>query len=239
MADSVTAKVLRFDPSLDAAPAYRSYDVPWQEDESGFMTGLQVLNVVNEQENLGYDFCCRSGLCGRCSMVIDGESRLACWTRIEPGEHTFEPLPGFPEVRDLVVDRRRAYDRILKVTPQTQTVDPIVKLKNIDKDLWWNTLERINMCRECMCCYSVCTALQTNGDWDSFAGPAAMMVIAQHYLDTRDQSDRIAQSVFEGVFDCVQCGNCTKVCPSRITITEIIGDMQKAAEARGLRPATA
>ena len=237
MADSVTAKVLRFDPGLDAAPTYKSYDVPWQEDESGFMTGLQVLHIVNEQENLGYDFCCRSGLCGRCSMMIDGESRLACWTRIEPGEHTFEPLPGFPVVRDLVVDRSRAYDKILKVTPQTQTVDPIVKLKNIDKDLWWNTLERINMCRECMCCYSVCTALQTNDKWSSFAGPAAMMVIAQHYLDTRDQSDRLAQSVFEGVFDCVQCGNCTKVCPSGITITELIGDMQKAAEARGLKPA--
>lgn len=237
MADMVVAKVLRYDPSVDEAPAYVTYEIPWEEDESGFMTGLQVLHAVNEQESIGYDFCCRSGLCGRCSMVIDGESCLACWKRLEPGEYTFEPLPGFPVIKDLVVDRSRADNKMLNVVPQTQTVDPIVNLKNIDKDLWWDTLERINMCRECMCCYSVCTALQTDGKWDTFAGPAAMAVIAQHYLDTKDQSDRIAQAVFEGAFECVQCGNCTAVCPSGIKIRELIDEMRDIAESRGLKPA--
>ena len=240
MADPIIAKVLRYDPSIDAEPAFVEYEVPWEEDESGFMTALQVLHSINEnQDAIGYDFCCRSGLCGRCGMLVDGEPCLACWKRLEPGEHTFEPLPGFPVIRDLVIDRERAYSKILKVVPQTQTVDPIVNLQNIDENLWWDTLERINMCRECYLCYSVCPALNEQGKWNSYAGPAAMMVIAQHYLDTRDQSDRVGQAAFEGVFDCIQCGACTNVCPSHIKITELIAELQGAAEQRGLKPSQA
>ncbi|WP_139652005.1 succinate dehydrogenase/fumarate reductase iron-sulfur subunit [Raoultibacter phocaeensis] len=240
MAETITAKILRYDPSTDEAPFYASHKIPYEDAQGdGFMTGLQVLHAVNEQEAIGYDYCCRSGLCGRCSMMIDGKAGLACWTPLTPGEHTFEPLAGFPVIKDLVVDRSRAYQKIIKVTPETLTVNPIKELQPIEHDLYWNTLERINMCRECYSCYATCSALQQGGKWSTYAGPAAMMVIAQHYLDTRDQSDRLLQAVFEGVFDCIQCGFCTEVCPSHINITELIATMQKAAEERDLKPTDA
>lgn len=240
MADTIVASIYRFDPSVDEAGTFVDYEIPYEDTKGdGFMTGLQVLHAVNEREPIGYDYCCRSGLCGRCSMMIDGKAGLACWTPLTPGTHTFEPLTGFPVIRDLVVDRERAYQKILKVAPQTLTVDPIVEVKNIDRTLYWDTLERINMCRECYSCYATCSALQINNKWSSFAGPAAMMVIAQHYLDTKDQSDRITQAVFEGVFDCISCGFCTTVCPSHIKITDLIKDMQNAAAERGLKPASA
>lgn len=238
MADTIVAKVYRYDPSVDAEPYYATYEVPFEDSQGdGFMTGLQVLHAINEtQEAIGYDYCCRSGLCGRCSMMIDGKAGLACWTPLTPGEHTFEPLPGFPVIRDLVVDRERAYKRILDVAPATLTVDPIVELQPIEHDLYWNTLERINMCRECYCCYAVCPVLQEEGKWSSYAGPAAMAVIAHHDLDTRDQSDRVGQAVFEGVWECQQCGMCTSVCPSHINITELIAGLREKATERGLVP---
>ena len=238
MADIITAKVFKYDPSVDEAPYYETYEVEWDDsDPTGIMTALQVLLKINEEiAPVRYDHNCCSGLCGRCSMLIDGKPSLACWTRMTPGEHTFEPLPGFPVIRDLVVDRSKALRRIVDANLQIQTVDPIVNLPTIDYDLYWNTLERLNMCRECMCCYAVCPVKQGSDNADTYAGPAAMMAIAQRVLDTEDQSDRIGQAAFSGVFQCIQCGACQDVCPSGIRITELIAMMQQEAEARGLKP---
>ncbi|NTU88342.1 MAG: hypothetical protein HGA54_00305 [Actinobacteria bacterium] len=235
MAD-ITAKVFKYDPSVDDAPTFVTYEVDWVDDESGIMSALQVLHAVNEQEQLGYDWCCHSGLCNRCSMRVDGKAGLACWTPIEPGEHTFEPLAGFPVIRDLVVDKSDAYDKLVSVDVSIKTSSPMTTAKAIDFDLYWNTLERLNMCRECMCCYSVCPKIQEEGLGGRFVGPTAMMGIAQRYLDTEDESDRLAQSVYAGIFECDLCGECNKVCPAYIGIADIIAKMQEDAEARGLKP---
>lgn len=237
MADTITAKILRYDPSVDEAPHFETYEVEWIEDESGIMSALQVLASINEnQEQIGYDWCCHSSLCGRCSMLIDGVPRLACMTALEPGEHTFEPLPGFPVLKDLVVDRQRAYDRMVGVDVSIKTKEPITTLKNIDHDLYWNTLERINMCRECMCCYAACPKLQKEGIWSEFAGPGALIAIAQRYLDGIDESDRLGQAVGEGLFRCDLCGECTMVCSAGIDIAGILGAMQEDAKSAGLAP---
>lgn len=237
MADVIVAKVFRYDPSVDAEPWYATYEVDWVDDGTGIMTGLQVLQAINyDQEQIGYDFCCRSNLCGRCSMLIDGRPGLACWRALEPGEHTFEPLPGFPVIKDLIVDRSRAYEKFVEANVSIKTVDPIINMPDIDYDLYWNTLERLNMCRECMCCYSVCPKLQNNGDWQNFAGPGALMAVAQRYLDTEDQSDRLMQAVTMGLFECDLCGECVGVCSSHIQITDIVKQMQADAEERGIKP---
>lgn len=237
MADTISARILRFDPSMDAVPEYVTYEVPWEDDGTGFMTGLHVLHVINRDiEEIGYDYCCRSNLCGRCSMLIDGEPTLACWKALKPGEHTFEPLSEFPVIKDLVVDRERAYSRFVNVNSAIQTVDPLEELKPIDYELYWNTLERINMCRECMCCYEGCMALGAENGWKDYIGPGAMMGIAQRYLDGEDESDRLGQAVFSGLFKCIECGTCTKVCSSTIPIMETIQLMKTDARERGLEP---
>lgn len=240
MAESITAKVYRYNPAVDVEPTYKSYEVPWVGDETtGTMTAMQVLQYIyDEVEPLGYEYSCVSGLCGRCSMMIDGKASLACWTVLEPGEHTFEPLKGLPVVRDLKVDKRAVYDRYVGTNLANQTVDPIVEIKDIDYDLYWNTLERMNLCRECMCCYASCDALQLGGAWDTFAGPGAMVQIGMRHLDPHDEADRVSQAVFSGVFDCVQCGACNSVCPSAIDIMGTIKLLQNEAVAAGLKPSS-
>jgi len=236
MADKIIAKILKYDPTVDDSPEYKTYEMDWVDDGTGIMTALQVLHAINyDEEEIGYDYCCRSNLCGRCSIMIDGNPRLACWTPVSPGEHTFEPLKGFPVIKDLIVDRSRAYERFVNADVSIKTIDPIVNMKDIDYDLYWNTLERLNMCRECMCCYTVCPVLDMNG-WQNFAGPGALMAVAQRYLDTVDESDRLLQAVTMGLFECIDCGSCTEVCSSHISIAEIIGQMKNDAEARGIKP---
>lgn len=237
MADVINAKVHMYNPAVDAEPTYKTYEVPFDADETtGKMTAMQVLQYIyDEIEPIGYDYACVSGLCGRCSMMVDGIACLACWTTLEAGAHTFEPLRGFPVVRDLKVDKRSVYERYVSTDLANQTVGPIAEIKDIDYDLYWNTLERMNMCRECMCCYASCSALQV-GNWESYAGPGAMMQIGMRHLDPHDEADRVAQAVFSGVFECIQCGTCTSVCPSAIDIAGTIKLLQDAAEERSMRP---
>ncbi|WP_461185917.1 2Fe-2S iron-sulfur cluster-binding protein [Adlercreutzia sp. CNCM I-6216] len=242
MSDSITAKVFKFDPVVDSEPHYETYEVPWltdEEDPTNKMTGMQVLQYINDEiEPISYDCGCIYGLCGRCSMTIDGEPGLACWTTFDRGtSHTFEPLNGLPIVKDLVVEREEMAKRFVLADARNKTVDPVTEIKDIDYDLYWNVLERMNLCRECLCCYANCNALQLGNAWDTYLGPGGMMQIAQRYYDPHDQANRVEQAAFSGVFDCVQCGNCTTVCPAAIPIAETIAMLQQEAEKAGLKPA--
>lgn len=239
MAD-ITINLLRFDPSMDDAPYYKEYVVPWIECESGIVTGLQALKYINENiESIAFDSCCYSGTCGRCSCMIDGVPSLSCVTPLTPGIHTFEPLKGFPVTRDLIVEHGHTYERFVASILENQTVEPIRTLKNFDHTFYWDVLDRLSMCRECMCCYSACPALQEESKWDEFIGPGAMMQIGLRYLDGRDQTDRIMQAVTSGLFQCNLCGECAVVCSSHIDIVGIMYGLQTAARERGLVPANA
>lgn len=91
MSDTITLKILKFDPSNDASPHFEEYSVPWQDDgETDIMNILQCLSYINENiEAVAFDQNCGSGFCGRCGMMINGEPRLACWMRAEKGR----PIP--------------------------------------------------------------------------------------------------------------------------------------------------
>lgn len=240
MTEPITAHVFRYDPAVDAEPYYVTYEVPWQDetDPTNKMTGMQVLQYINDEiEPISYDCGCIYGLCGRCSMTIDGQPGLACWTVFDPGtEHTFEPLQGFPIIHDLVIERKTMAERFVLPDSRNKSVNPIADIKDIGYTLYWDLLERINLCRECLCCYSTCNALQLGKAWDTYLGPGGMMQIALRYYDPHDEANRVEQAAFSGVFDCVQCGNCTAVCPAGIPIAETIAVLQEEAEKAGLKP---
>ncbi len=235
MENKIIAKVFRFDPTTDEKPYYKEYEVPFAEDESGFMTGLQVLHYIYENiEPIVYDYNCRGSICGRCSMVIDGIARLACYTKLKPGKHTFEPLKGFPVIRDLMIDRKPQMQKFVESQVHKKTLNPVTKSEDIDYNLYWNILERLNNCRECMLCYDVCPALRIN-DTD-YAGPGAMMQIAFRHLDPHDEADRVQQAVYSGLWKCAMCGSCDLICPAQIPHVEILQIMRDEAEKRGLKP---
>ncbi|MCC8106212.1 MAG: 4Fe-4S dicluster domain-containing protein [Clostridiales bacterium] len=235
MEKKIIANVFRYDPTRDDAPYYKEYEIPWQEDESGFMTGLQVLHYIYENiEPIAYDYNCRGGICGRCSMVIDGTPGLACYTPLQPGRHTFEPLEGLPIIRDLMIDRKPAMQKFVETGVAKKTIQPVEKSEDIDYDLYWNTLEKLNNCRECMMCYDVCGALKA-GDHD-YIGPGAMMQIAFRHLDPHDDADRVEQAVFSGLWKCVMCGSCELVCPAQIPHLKLLTMLRTEAAKRGMVP---
>jgi len=237
MAETYNIKVFRFDPSIDETSSFKIYEVPNEFPDMGPMSALKALRYIHEYiEPISFEFNCRVGTCGRCAIMFDGVPRLACWAPLS-GEHTLEPLKGFPIVKDLVVDIDKVRIRFIESDTSIKTLAPIDKLPDIDGKLWWDELQYLNACRECMACYATCTALQMDNKWESFIGPGAMAQIYMRSIDTEDRADRVSQAAFSGAFECVQCGNCTAVCPAHIPITADIGKLQDQAAARGLKPA--
>ncbi|MDR0513975.1 MAG: 4Fe-4S dicluster domain-containing protein [Coriobacteriaceae bacterium] len=237
MPENFKISIMKHDPSLNEKPAKKTYEVP-DDPEFAPMTALKALHYINRYlEPVAYDYNCRRGTCGRCAMMIDGQPRLACLFPLS-GSHTLEPLFGFPVVRDLVVDKGEAYARFVNSNHSIKTLGPKQVLKPIPFKHWEEKIYPLNSCRECMSCYASCQSWHLFNRKGSYAGPGAMQQIYLRHIDTEDKMDRIEQAVFSGLFECVQCGTCTQVCPALIPGSENIKAMMDEAEARGLKPAS-
>ena len=98
-------KVYRWDPDTDENPRLDTYSIDL--DACGPMV-LDGLNKIKDEidSTLTYRRSCREGICGSCSMNIDGTNTLACLKAIDdiPGDVKIYPLPHMPVVKDLVAD---------------------------------------------------------------------------------------------------------------------------------------
>ncbi|MGB5768116.1 MAG: 2Fe-2S iron-sulfur cluster-binding protein, partial [Arenicellales bacterium] len=97
--------VLRYNPQdPDSSPRMQTYVV----EEADNMTLFMVLTDIREHQDasLQFDFVCRAGICGSCSMLINGRPGLACRTLTKNlGEKiTLAPLPTFELIADLSVN---------------------------------------------------------------------------------------------------------------------------------------
>lgn len=94
--------ISRFTPSLDEAPHMQTYDVP----VDGTISVLQAIRRIHRSLDgtLSFRNCdCRRGVCGLCSMMIDGKRRLACMCVAEDGM-SIAPPPNRTVLKDLVFD---------------------------------------------------------------------------------------------------------------------------------------
>ncbi len=120
----LTLNIARFDPQTDEKPYCRDYPVDWERHE----TVLDMLLKARQQDpSLAFRRSCRSGICGSCAMRIGGRSRLACQTLVreaagDGGVLSIEPLPGFRQLRDLVVDLDPFFEALKRVLPWVITV---------------------------------------------------------------------------------------------------------------------
>jgi succinate dehydrogenase / fumarate reductase iron-sulfur subunit len=114
-------------PRRDAAGRFVAYEMPNVGPDSSFLEMLDLLNEVlirRGEDPIAYDYDCREGICGACSLVIDGHPHgpehgcTTCQLHMrgfaDGDEIWIEPwrARAFPVVKDLVVDRS-AFDRII------------------------------------------------------------------------------------------------------------------------------
>lgn len=243
---TIKTTVFKYDPSVDEEPRYIDYDVEYHE----WMTVLEVLRYIHENfEPTSFDYNCRGGSCGLCTMKVNGVPVFACETPVDASKPlTIEPLDRFPIIRDLMVDKRIMNQKVLSIKPQFIRDTPMTNPQVMDKDAFLSAAI-LQQCRECMICMSMCPVVGAMGI-DEYAGPYIMTRIAQRYYDDREghQAERLHTAVNQGLFNCSECGTCTSVCPkgeilnldeyeySHIDHVKYFKKMKADAEAAGLTP---
>ena len=233
-ANKRTFKVYRWNPEDTANPRLDSYEIDL--DKCGPMV-LDALIYIKEtiDPTLTFRRSCREGVCGSCSMNINGTNTLACTKPIEDikGDIKVYPLPHMAIVKDLVPDLKLAYAQYGVIEPwiKTETQPPSRERLQSSEDA--NKLNGEDghgpaSCIMCFCCSTACPMYWWKGE--RFLGPAVLISAWRWLLDTRDEAAGERLDQLEDPFRLYRCHtimNCTHTCPKGLNPAEAIGEIKK------------
>lgn len=222
-------RIKRFDPEKDLSPRWEECIVEMEPFER-LLDGLG--KIKDEMDgSLTYRRSCAHGICGSCAMKINGKNRLACQTLCKdmPATISFEPLPAFPVIKDLVVDMDPFFGKKKEILPFLINKEtPPERERLQDPEDQHKILQAIT-CIMCGCCTSSCPVYWADKE---YLGPAAILKAARFILDTRDRAvdERLeALCRSHGIWRCHSIYNCVEVCPKEIDVTGHISKMKRLA----------
>ena len=101
-ADICKIKILRYDPERAPASYFQQYEIPFPKEGTILDCLYYIYNHVDP--TLAFRASCfAGGWCNVCAMKVNGKPVLAC-KHFADREMIIEPLPGYPVLRDLIVD---------------------------------------------------------------------------------------------------------------------------------------
>ena len=229
----LTINILRFDPhDPDDFPHMESFKV----QEADGMTLFVALNEIREHHDnsLKFDFVCRAGICGSCSMLVNGRPTLACRTLTKTlDEHfTLAPLPLFELIGDLSIYTGK-WMRGLNARLETWIHDKeeelsVDKLEEKMEPALADEIYELDRCIECGCCVAGCGTIQMN---ENFVGAVGLNKIARYQLDPKDKrSDEDYYNLVgdeDGVFGCMTLLGCEDVCPKDLPLQSKIAYLRR------------
>ena len=209
-------------------------------DISEHMSFLEMMDVLNEQlvnsgeEPVAFDHDCREGICGMCSLYINGEAHgpdrgiTTCQLHMrmfKDGDTiTIEPwrAAAFPVIKDLVVDRM-AFERIqqaggfISVNTSGNTQD--ANALPISKHAADEAMDAAT-CIGCGACVATCK----NSSAMLFVGAKVSQyaLLPQGQVEAPDRvRNMVAQMDLEGFGNCTNTGACEIECPKGISLDNI------------------
>jgi len=228
----VTLKVWR-QKNRNSPGAFKTYTSPAL---NGNMSFLEMLDVVNEdlanqgEEPIAFDHDCREGICGTCSLVIDGKPHgphqgvATCQTYMrsfkDGDEIVVEPFraKAFPLIKDLVVDRQ-SFDRIQQaggfITVRTGAAPDAnsIPVPKPDADLAMDAAQ----CIGCGACVAACKNASAMLFVAAKVSHLGLMPQGQPERDQRVMA-MVTQMDAEGFGACTVTGSCEAVCPKEISL---------------------
>lgn len=211
---------------------------------SEHMSFLEMFDHLNEQlmnkgdDPVEFDHDCREGICGSCSMMINGQAHgpqkgtTACQLHMRHYKNNdtivVEPWKAnsFPMIKDLVVDRS-AFDRIqaaggyISVNTNSAPDANAIPIQKEEADLAFDYAS----CIGCGACVAACP----NASASLFT--AAKISQFAHLPQGKPERERrvvrmVEQMEKEGFGDCSNFGECEAVCPKEISI-QAIAEMRR------------
>lgn len=217
--------------------AFQTYQLEGVSVDSSFLEMLDILNekIINEgkEEPIVFDHDCREGICGMCSLYINGhphgpdEDITTCqlhMRKFKDGETiTIEPWrsAGFPVIRDLMVDRT-AFDKIMQaggyVSVNTGGVPDAnaIPIPKVDADEAMDSAS----CIGCGACVAACK----NGSAMLFlsAKVSQLALLPQGRVEATRRAKAMVSKMDElGFGNCTNTGACEVECPKNISISNI------------------
>jgi succinate dehydrogenase / fumarate reductase iron-sulfur subunit len=214
-----------------------TYPIDGIDGDMSFLEMLDVLNndlVAKGEEPVVFDHDCREGICGSCSLQINGEphgpDRLITTCQLHMRKFNdgdtivIEPFraKAFPVIKDLVVDRS-AFDRIqqaggfISVNTSGNTIDAnAIPIPKSDADNAFSAAACIG-CGACVAaCKNASAMLFTSAKVSQYALlPQGRVEATQRVLNMVAQMDQ------EGFGNCTNTGACEIECPKGISLENI------------------
>lgn len=225
----VTLRILRFNPERDKKPHFETYHL---DAHPTYKILDCLLHIKSEQDGtLTFRKSCVHGICGSDAMKINGKAALACQRLLKDyrtRKFVIEPLPGFPVLKDLVVDFSCFFTNLQRIMPWFINDDP--KPKDSEQLQSPEQAEEILEAVKCILCGS-CTA-SCPSSWMSldYLGPAALLKAFRFIADSRDRATderiRVVNSQ-DGAWRCHTIFNCVEACPKEINVTDHIVRLRK------------
>jgi len=225
-----TFKIYRYDPDTGRNPRVDTYTLDL--DKTGPMVLDALIRIKNEVDStLTFRRSCREGICGSCSMNMDGRNGLACTTAIDDikGDVTITPLPHMEVVKDLVPDLTHAYAQYSSIQPWLKTVTPAPSgRERLQSPEDRAKLDGLYECILCFCCSTGCPSYWWNSD--RFLGPAVLLQAYRWLADSRDEATGERLNDLEDPFRLYRCHtimNCANVCPKGLNPAKAIAETKK------------
>lgn len=232
----LTLKIWRQKNSHDKGKMV-TYPIDGIDEDMSFLEMLDILNVElieKGEEPVAFDHDCREGICGMCSLYINGEAHgpdrgvTTCqlhMRKFKDGDTIYiEPwrAKAFPVIKDLVVDRS-AFDRIMaaggfiSVNTSGNTVDAnAIPVPKEDADLAFNAAT----CIGCGACVASCK----NASAMLFvsAKVSQLALLPQGKVEAKERVLNMVKTMDEeGFGNCSNTGACEVECPKGISLENI------------------
>jgi len=222
--------IYRYNPETDKHPSTDRYEIDM--DNCGPMVLDALLKIKNEIDaSVAFRRSCREGICGSCSMNIDGGNTLACTKPIAEieGDVSIYPLPHQPVIKDLVSDLSNFYAQHASVEPWMKTAAPVSPDKErLQSKQDRDKLDGLYECILCACCSTSCPSYWWNSD--RYLGPAALLNAYRWINDSRDEATGERLDDLEDPFKLYRCHtimNCTEACPKGLNPAKSIAEIKR------------
>lgn len=228
---NLNLSIYRYNPEVDVKPYMQSYEITIPVKSDPMLLTLLERLKAEQDPSISFRRSCREGVCGSDGMNINGTNGLACITHVSQlkTDHlVIRPLPGFPVVRDLVVDMSQFYHQYERVEPYLQHDGVAPARERLQSPEERAQLDGLYECILCACCTSSCPSFWWNPE--KFVGPAGLLQARRFLADSRDTATEHRLSQLQDPFSVFRCRtimNCANVCPKGLNPTEAIGEIRK------------
>ena len=232
----VEFRIYRWNPDDGANPRIDTFFV--DRDDCGPMVLDAIIWIKSKIDaTLTFRRSCREGVCGSCSMNIDGVNTLACTLALDDVKQPVRifPLPHQDVVKDLVPDMNGFFAQYASIEPWLKTSSPTPEKEWLQSKEEREKLDGLYECILCACCSTSCPSYWWNPE--RFLGPATLLQSYRWLVDSRDEATGERLDELEDPFRLYRCHtilNCASACPKGLNPAKAIAEIKKLMVTRQL-----